>query len=80
MSAPILTCALADAIGPLLIEMNRSLGVSVSLDWLPDIGKFVVYVHDGNRAFQGFGTKPSDAVMEANSHRQDFNEQTEIAA
>ena len=77
MSAPIVACTLADALTPILLEIERSIGASCSIDTM--INSFnerfwVCYIRDHGTAFQGIGDSPSRAVMQANTKRQEFEE------
>lgn len=85
MSAPIVACGIADAIGALLPMLNQSLGCHCTVEYHDHkIGEregwFTIYLHDHGRAFQGSGETLSRAVMNANSARQTHEENLEKAA
>lgn len=78
MSAPIVACTLADALGPILREIHISMGAKTSLDLMENVSGeaelWVCYIHAHGRAFQGIAESPSRALMAANSDRQTFEE------
>ena len=74
MSAPIVACELADAIGALLLAAENSLGCKVEIGHLTGVDRFVAVVFDHDRAFQGIDDTPSRALMKANSERQAYVE------
>ena len=84
MSAPIIACGIADAIGALLPVLNGALGCHCTVEHYEKTaereGWFTIYLHDHGRAFQGSGETLSRAVMNANSVRQTHEENLEKAA
>lgn len=86
MSAPIVGCGIADAIGALLPMLNDSLGCKASVEHFPrnwvtgQDPMFVIYLFDNERAFQGMGDTLSRALLNANTERQTFQEKLEKAA
>jgi len=80
VSVPIVAATLADAIAPILAEIEASIGHKVMIDRTTvrhsDRSEvvFSAYIHAHDRAFSGLGDRPSRALMIANTELQNFED------
>lgn len=79
MSAPIVACTIADAIGAMLPTLTKAMGCHCTIEYFagsPEIDRtwFTIYLHDHGRAFSGNGDTLSRALMDANEARQTHGE------
>ncbi len=77
MSAPTVACVLADALAPMLDEIDRQIGFHTNIEIhsrKDGTAFFSAYIHAFDRAFNGIGDTPSEALLKANNDRLKFGE------
>jgi hypothetical protein len=77
MSAPIVACAMVEAIAPLLKALSESLGAYAYVQYYPASDRhesfWAVSVHEHGKCFSGTDhTDPAQALLKANAERQAY--------
>jgi hypothetical protein len=77
VSAPIVACALVEAIAPLLKTLSESLGAYAYVQYYPASDRhesfWAVSIHDHGKCFSGNDySDPAQALMKANADRQAY--------